>query len=291
MKIALIDSLALTYSSKFAIPKLYSDDEPTGIIYGFMRYLLALQKKFNFDQFIFSFDSRRSKRKELFSEYKSARSNYEVSKLVYSQVDVLKNEILPNIGFNNLFESDGLEADDIIGSLCQTKNLNDDYIIISRDHDLWQLLNKNISQYDYVSKEMTTTESFQEKYNIDPIQYGMVKAIAGCKSDTVLGIKGIGEKSADKYLNGTLKKSSKAYQKIESNEGKAIIKRNKPLVILPFTGTSEFEIVKDEISFKALIEIFIKYNFQSQLTNGSLDMWRESFQWCDVKRPLTLLDY
>ena len=289
MKFAIIDSLALTYSSKFAIPKLYSEDQETGIIYGFMRYVLALQKKFNFDQFIFCFDSRRSKRKELFSGYKSGRSNYDVSKLVYSQVDILKNEILPNIGFNNLFESDGLEADDIIGSLCQTKNPNDDYIIISRDHDLYQLLNKNIDMYDYISKEITTTESFQEKYNIDPIQYGMVKAIAGCKSDTVPGIPRIGEKSAIKYLNDTIKYTSKIYAKIEM--GNDIIERNKPLVILPFDGTPKFEVVRDNISFESLIEVFIKYQFNSQLTNTSISQWKNHFDWIDIKKDSTLFDF
>ncbi len=289
MKYGIIDVMALTYSSKYAIPKLYSNDEPTGILYGFTRYLLALQKNFNFDQFIFCFDSRNSKRKELYSGYKSGRSNYDVSKMVYGQVDILKNEILPQIGFKNLFETNGLEADDIIGSLCKNKNPNDKYIIISRDQDLYQLLDKNIFQYDYISKKMITRDSFIEKYKIKPIQWGMVKAISGCKSDMVPGIERIGEKTACKYLNDTINFASQAYGKIEMNQN--IIERNKPLIILPFEGTPKYRITKDEISFKTLTEIFIKYQFNSLLTNGSLDTWRESFQWCDVRRPLTLLDY
>ena len=289
MKYGIIDVMALTYSSKYAIPKLYSNDEPTGILYGFTRYLLALQKNFNFDQFIFCFDSRNSKRKELYSGYKSGRSNYDVSKMVYGQVDILKNEILPQIGFKNLFETNGLEADDIIGSLCKNKNPDDKYIIISRDQDLYQLLDKNIFQYDYISKKMITRDSFIEKYKIKPIQWGMVKAISGCKSDMVPGIERIGEKTACKYLNDTINFASQAYGKIEMNQN--IIERNKPLIILPFEGTPKYRITKDEISFKTLTEIFIKYQFNSLLTNGSLDTWRESFQWCDVRRPLTLLDY
>ena len=299
MKYALIDVMALTYSSKFAIPKLYSEDQETGILFGFFRYLLSLQKEFEFDQFLFCFDSRQSKRKELFSGYKGRRSNVDISKLVYGQVDILKNEILPEIGFNNIFETTGLEADDIIASICLSKNNNtnleelnktikDKYTIISRDQDLYQLLNTNISQWDYISKKLITVESFQEKYNADPIVWGFVKAIAGCKSDIVPGIRGIGEKTAIKYINNELG-LSKALGKIETNHD--IIRRNKPLVILPFKGTPEYKIVKDEISFESLIKIFIKYEFNSLLTNTSMDMWRTSFNWYDVKKPLTIFDF
>ena len=289
MKIALIDSLALTYSAKYAIPKLYANDEETGIIYGFMRYILALQKKFDFDQFIFTFDSRHSKRSNLYRGYKMNRNDVPLRNMVYSQVRLLEKTILPQIGFNNLYKSDGLEADDIIASLCKTKNPDDEYIIVSRDGDLYQLLNKNISQYDYVSKKMITERSLYDQYDVTPDQWGMVKAIGGCKSDQVLGIKGVGVKTIAKYLNGNLKESSKAYQKIESND--EIIERNIPLVILPFEGTPEYGIVRDEIKFGELTKIFIKYDFQSMLTNQSLNQWKESFNWDDVKRNPTINDF
>lgn len=280
--------MALTYSAKYAMPKLYSDDQATGILYGFTRYLLALQKKFNFDQFIFCFDSINSKRKELFLEYKAGRNNLdETRQLIYSQFDIIKNEILPGIGFKNLFESDGLEADDIIGSLCCNKLPSDEYTIISRDQDLYQLLYSGINQYDYISKKIITERSFIDKYEIEPNQFGMVKAISGCKSDYVPGIPRIGEKSACKYLNKTLKGSSKAFTKIESDEGQAIIERNKPLVVLPFIGTPVFNIIQDEISFESLTQTFIKYQFNSQLTNTSLNQWREAFNWIDVKNKHT----
>ena len=283
--------MALLYSSKFAMPKLYSEDQGTGILFGFTKYLLALQKKFNFDQFLFCFDSLKSKRKDLYPEYKSGRHVDESREIIYSQFDIIKNEILPWIGFKNLFESDGLEADDVIGSLCQTKKLEDEYIIISRDQDLYQLLNVNISQYDYISKKLITLDSFQDKYEIDPVQWGIVKTIGGCKSDSVPGIKGIGEKSVCKFINGELKESSKAYQKIISDESEDIIERNKPLVVLPFEGTPEFKIVLDELSFESLINMFMRFEFASQLINSSLDMWRESFNWIDIQRPKTLFDF
>ena len=290
MKIALIDSLALTYSARYAIPALYNNDEETGIVYGFFRYILALQKQFNFDQLIFCFDSRRSKRKELYSGYKGNRHLLDdTQKLVYSQVDVIK-ELLPWVGFNNLFETEGLEADDVIGSLCQTKKSEDEYIIISRDGDLYQLLDKNISQYDYVSKKLITERSFIDKYDVTPDRWGLVKAIGGCKSDQVPGIRGVGVKTIAKYLNGNLKESSKAFGKIESDEGQNIIERNGLLVILPFDNTPEYEIIEDELKFESLLNMFMRFNFQSMLRNESLKVWRESFNWIDIKRSKTTLD-
>lgn len=291
MKYGIIDVLALTYSSKYAIPKLYTNGEETKILYGFVKYILALQKKFNFDIILFCFDSHNSKRKEIFFEYKGGRKNIDVSKMVYSQVDIIQKEILPKIGFSNLYQTDGFEADDIIGSLCISKNPEDEYIIISRDQDLYQLLNINISQYDYISKNMITVELFQEKYGIDPILWDHVKSIGGCKSDNVPGIRGVGEKTICKYLNGNLKETTKAYQKIESNEGRSLTKFNEQLVCLPFKGTPNYEIIPDEISFESLKEIFIKYDFQSQLNERSLNEWEKNFNWIDVKKSLTLFDF
>ena len=289
MKIAIIDSLALCYSAKYAIPKLYANDEETGILYGFMRYLLALQKKFDFDKFIFCFDSQHSKRLQLYHNYKKNRNNEPLRNMVHSQIQLLEKTILPEIGFRNLFKSIGLEADDIIASICQTKNIDDEYIIISRDGDLFQLLDKNISQYDYVSKKIITEHFLFNQYNIKPDQWGLMKSIGGCKSDNVAGIPGVGIKTIEKYLNETLKKSSKTYQKIESVAGQNIINRNKLLVVLPFEGTPKYEIVKDELNFKKLLEIFIKFDFKSMLTNQSIEQWSESFTWNDIKRKRTKL--
>ena len=92
----------------------------------------------------------------------------------------------------------------------------------------------------------------------------------------------------EKYKKRVME-SSKAYQKIESND--EIIERNIPLVILPFEGTPEYGIVRDEIKFGELTKIFIKYDFKSMLTNQSLNQWKESFMWDDVKRNPTLNDF
>ena len=53
-----------------------------------------------------------------------------------------------------------------------------------------------------------------EKYRIKPFEWHKVKAIAGCSSDNVKGVAGVGEITAIKYLKGELKKESKAHQNI-----------------------------------------------------------------------------
>ena len=75
-------------------------------------------------------------------------------------------------------------------------------------------------------------------------QWHVVKAIAGCETDSIEGVKGIGDILAAKFLRGLVKEGSKTYQKIE--QGEAIWKRNMELVKLPLEGTKTFPIVEDE---------------------------------------------
>jgi 5'-3' exonuclease len=73
----------------------------------------------------------------------------------------------------------------------------------------------------------------------------MVKTLAGCAGDNVKGIYGVGEKRAIQYLKGHMKKGSKFYRLIEKNR-MAMIKRNRPLVNLPYKGTPDFEVSRKE---------------------------------------------
>jgi 5'-3' exonuclease len=76
-----------------------------------------------------------------------------------------------------------------------------------------------------------------------------VKALAGCSTDGVPGIKGIGETTAVKWFRSQLKPESVAYRKINT-EGIDIHNRNIQLVRLPFAGTEAFKLREDETSFE-----------------------------------------
>ena len=107
-----------------------------------------------------------------------------------------------------------------------------------------------------------TLQGFKKQYQIIPDQWGLVKCIAGCVTDEVPGIKGIGEKTVIKYLTGELKETTKAFKKIEKQKTK-YIKRNYPLVVLPLEGTDNFKLRKDKISKEGWNEVVEKLGLKS----------------------------
>lgn len=284
-RIGLIDTAAICHAAKFTMRNLSVENQETGVIFGFLLQLLSLQKKFHFDHLFFCFDSKESHRKLLFPDYKLARKqkseeDIALNKIAYPQFDLLQHEILPEIGFRNIFHTEGLESDDIIARLIFDKNPSDQMVIVSRDHDLWQLLKEGeVNQWDFISKKILTAKMFTNDWGISPRRFGKVKAIAGCTSDCVPGIQGVGEKTAAKYLRGELKETSKTYQKIVSEEGRAKTLFNIPLVVLPFDGTPTYSIDNEELDFNSLRNIFVRYEFKSQLYSNVLSEWRRSIKW------------
>ena len=111
---------------------------------------------------------------------------------------------------------------------------------------------------------------FVKKYKIQPAEWAMVKAMAGCDSDEVPGIPGIGLKSALDYLTGGL--SDKKVKKIELAMLTPEFERDKRLVTLPLDNL-EFNVQEDHIKRRKLIEMFLKYNFVSLMRKEVLSQW------------------
>ena len=197
-------------------------------------------------------------------------------KMAFAQFARLRMKVLPKFGFKNNFIQTGLEADDIIAAIVQNYEPPEKFIIVSSDNDLYQLLSPTVSMFSNKSKKMMTVESFTKKWGIAPELWPMVKQIAGCTSDTVKGVVGIGEKKAIQFLLGTLKEHTKGYKSII--DGKDIIDRNEALVVLPFKGTKVPNIVEEETFYLAnFIEITDEYGFRSFQQIESLDQWVTQF--------------
>jgi hypothetical protein len=81
------------------------------------------------------------------------------------------------------------------------------------------------------------------EWGIDPHSWADVKAIAGCHSDCVEGVRGIGERRAAKYLRGELPADSTHFMAIWRN--KSVWEHNLPLVKLPWPGVEEFHLEDD----------------------------------------------
>lgn len=281
-KTLLIDASFLGHRSRFTLGNLSTEERRTGVIFGFLDQIWTIGMEFQTNNFIFCWDSRESIRKEMSPIYKNKRHEdltpeeiYEL-KIAFEQFDILRTEVLPEMGFKNHFQQEGYEADDIFASYVHR---NKDCIIVSADQDLFQLLDY-ADMYNNQTKKLITSKSFQKLYGCTPKQWIQVKAIAGCKSDNVAGIEGVGEKSVIKYLNGELPKLTK---KKEPNKSFALIeefkeeklKENIPLVKLPLRGTKVFKKVPNDFSMERFIRICFKYEFISFIKEQ--EQWRRFF--------------
>lgn len=277
MKKIIIDSSALAHRVKYTLQELNTEFLDTGVIFGFMKKMLEIAKTFETNQFLFAFDSRHSKRKEIYPEYKAKRKEdipeeVEIlNKKCYKQLLQLRTQILPYIGFKNIFQIKGYEADDIIALL--VKKYPDDYIVYSGDADLYQLLD-HCSIYK-PNRSLYTKEEFENEYGITPKQWVMVKAYAGCSSDNVIGVKGIGEKRAIAYIKKEASKTIK--ENIEKNM--ELVEKNKHVVRLPMKNLKKV-IPKngEKLSLGNFINICDRFNFRSFLDDGQLAKWTAYFE-------------
>lgn len=254
---------------------------PTEIIYGFLRSLFSLSNQFKTNQFIFCWDSRESLRKKIYPDYKSNRhkdlteEEKESNRQAYIQFDKIK-KLLPEMGFNNVFEQVGYESDDIIASLVKPSTngniIIDHPVVVSSDKDLYQLLDW-CSIYNITKKETYTKDLFVREYGIQPFRWKKIKSIAGCGSDNVKGLEGVGERTVIRYLKGELKEETKTWQRISTYDSDL----TKKLVSLPFEGCIDFKekIRKDDCTPDKFRKVFEEYNCKSLLE--SLDKWEAMF--------------
>lgn len=247
----LIDCNFLMHRAFYAHGKLSFDGEPTGALFGFFRDVLMLQERFG-PNVGFCFDHGRGLRYDVLPTYKSARKNKTRTEderrglaELRQQITLLKFEYLQDLGFCNIWFASGYEADDIIAAQCLTMRTN--IIIVSSDQDLFQCLRSEpheIRIWQPTRNEFYTEAKLYSDYLIEPQRWHCCKAIAGCGTDDVPGIDGVGEKTAAKFLNSSLSKGSVAYDKIVA--GEAVWKRNLKLVKLPYPGCPTFACKPDE---------------------------------------------
>ena len=239
MKAILIDVSNLANRALHTTGGLVREDgTPIGVIYGILRDVREIERTFRTNTLVFLFDSQESIRKGMYPEYKSKRrkdreaepiEKKEARKAMYEQVNLLP-ELLREAGCRNLHRLRGYEADDLIASIvCNDQEL--EFVIYSSDSDCFQLLQSGrVTQWLPTAKYELTEEEFTEKYKVLPCQWASVKAWAGCPTDNIEGIRGIGEKKAADFLNGKFGKPEIFTDRID------VYNRNHPLVKLPLAG-------------------------------------------------------
>lgn len=228
----------------------------TGVTYGLFRDILNLQERFGAQHLAFCFDYGKSIRKEILPCYKKKRNILKLSdqhKVAYGalekEVNLLREMYLPYLGFENVFFQKGYEADDVIAQVCrEVLDRKDDAVIVSADKDLWQLLQKGICMYNPHHKTIATHKSFFEEWGMLPDHWPKIKAVAGCSTDEIPGITGVGEKTAKAFYLGKLTNDHKMYQPIVDWVISDKYRLNFTLVKLPLEGCERVKLVEDKIN-------------------------------------------
>lgn len=204
-KLVVIDGKSVFYRGYYAMENLSTaDGTPTGGVYGFASLALEVIKKINPDYVVVAWDKKgtsTSKRTAIYSEYKAGRKTPPED--FYAQFPILK-ELLEALHWP-LFECDGYEADDILGTISvQANSLGIESNLITSDLDMLQLISENTKVYamkkGFSQIEEFNLKYFKEKYRLKQSQFLDLKSLQGDSSDNIPGVPGIGIKTATALL-------------------------------------------------------------------------------------------
>ena len=206
MKIALIDGFNLAFRAFYGMPDLTREDGfPTGAIHGWVRTMWWVEDNIKADKVYVFFDlGGASRQLAIREDYKANRGDTPVE--LEQQIPVIK-EWTRAAGYAGV-EENGIEADDLIAAYSQ--KLSDDghdVVIISADKDLAQLVNNRVHQMlppPTANPRLGWREldpgGVEAKFGVKPGQIADYLALIGDTSDNIPGLKGVGPKTATKWL-------------------------------------------------------------------------------------------
>lgn len=268
---ALIDVNYLAYRAVYSIRGLSYDEIPTTVAYGVFQTIAKVKHRFSIhsNDIMFAFDHPVLHRKELYPQYKGNRhtkpEEIKVKEMVGSQLKSLFSEYLPAMGFANVWKKKGYEADDLIAAAAfQLGEQEEKTVVVSGDEDLYQVLSPYCFIFQPRSDTTMTFKKFKEKYGIEPKQWITVKAIAGCSSDNIPGVPGVGETSAVKYLSNQ-PLADRFRIKIEQGLKDGEVKKWKSLVRLPFDSAIKEDLVIEEsdVTPRKIKKVFTRLGINS----------------------------
>ncbi len=197
MKLLLIDGNSIMNRAFYGIRLLTNKNGfPTNALTGFMNIYVKLLNEDKPDRIAAAFDLKKPTfRHKLYSEYKAGR--HAMPDELVKQMPVIK-DILRGLGVS-VVETEGYEADDIIGTLSAAAAAqNTECVIMTGDRDSFQLVNEHVTVRLASNKDdiYYTPGKINEVYGVTPREMLEVKALQGDSSDNIPGVPGIGEKTA-----------------------------------------------------------------------------------------------
>lgn len=199
--LVLVDGSSYLYRAFHALPPLMtSAGLPTGAVKGVLNMLRSLRKQYPDSVITVIFDAKGPTfRDALFTEYKAQRPPMPDDLRV--QIEPL-HDCVKALGFPFLCV-EGVEADDVIGTLAYSSSLAESPVVISTgDKDMAQLVNDHVSLVNTMYNTTLDIDGVADKFGIGPELIIDYLALMGDKSDNIPGVPGVGEKTALGLLVG-----------------------------------------------------------------------------------------
>jgi len=200
----LVDGSSFLYRAFHAMPDLRNHrGEPTGAIYGVLNMLRKLRNDYPADYSACVFDAKgKTFRDDLYPEYKAHRPSMPDD--LAQQIEPLHAAIAAS-GWNILM-LEGVEADDVIGTLAKQSQDGVRCVIATGDKDLAQLVNDRVTLINTMSNETLDIAGVNAKFGIPPERIVDYLTLVGDAVDNVPGVEKVGPKTAVKWLTqyGTL---------------------------------------------------------------------------------------
>jgi DNA polymerase-1 len=198
--LVLIDGSSYLYRAFHALPNLTnSAGEPTGALHGVLTMINKLVREQPAAHVAVVFDAPgKTFRDEIFAEYKATRPPMpdDLRSQVQPILDAVQSMGLP------LLQVAGVEADDVIGTLCNQAADKDLSVLVSTgDKDLAQLVNEHVTLVNTMTDSVMDRDAVKAKFDVFPEQIIDYLALVGDSSDNIPGVPKVGAKTAAKWLN------------------------------------------------------------------------------------------
>ncbi len=195
----LVDGSSYLYRAYHALPALSNArGEPTGAIFGVINMLRKLIADYRPDLMGVVFDAKgKTFRDELYPQYKANRPPMpdELNVQVEPLLELIQAMGLP------LLQVEGVEADDVIGTLSrQAESHNVTVVISTSDKDMAQLVNDRVTLVNTMSNTHLDPRAVKEKFGVPPEIMIDFLSLIGDKIDNIPGVPGVGPKTAAKWL-------------------------------------------------------------------------------------------
>ena len=280
-KLLILDSNSLLNRAFFAIPELTTTEGiHTNAIFGFLNMLFKMRDELKPDCIVAAFDKKGPTfRHKEYEEYKAGRKK--MAPELAEQFPIIK-EILSMMSVN-IYELEGFEADDIIGTLAKYAEKNNiEVFVVTGDRDALQLASENINVI-LTKKGVTETvtynyKSFLEEFNVTPTQFIDVKGLMGDKSDNIPGVPGVGEKTAYKLIQtyGSIEEvlnnidnisGKRLKENLETYREQAIFSKKLATIMTEVPIDFDLDDIKnqDNLDKEGLKKIFLKLQMKTML--------------------------